>query len=96
MVEVVRTLEAYRTTDPEFALDRMVIGGSCGVEEALSAAAGARLKAPVSLYAPPAELTGRVASPPQPLSFGAAIGLALGHTTISPQSFDFLHPKEPG
>ncbi len=95
VVELVRTLEAFRATEPNAAPDRVVIGGSCGIEAMLAEAAGPRLRAPVQLYAPPASLVQRLRTPPPMIAFSAALGLVLGHTRGTEQVFDFLHPKEP-
>lgn len=95
LVEVTRTLEAYRATDPGSKVDRIVVGGSCGVEADLARALQEALKAPASEYAPPDQEL-RLLQPEVSLTaFAATLGLVLSQADRTGRRFDFLHPKEP-
>lgn len=95
LVEVTRTLEAYRATDPGGTMDRILVSGSCGVESEVSAALGERLGAPARPYHP-GEGALKSLHPSGPLTpFAAVLGLVLAQTDRTGRRFDFLHPKEP-
>ena len=97
LVQITRTVEAYRATDPGATIDRVIVAGASPIEQDLAKAVAERLSAPTSIYRPSEELTrplerrGRVAWS----GFGAVLGLAWSHGPTSPSHFDFLHPKEP-
>lgn len=97
LVEVTRTVEAYRAGDPGAKIDQVVVSGACGVEAELAQALGRRLETPTSLFEPPKEIE-RQAGRRSPVAwggFGAALGLAWGHGQPALGHFDFVHPKEP-
>jgi len=95
MVEVLRSYEAYRATEPAATLDRVVVCGATGLEPQLAETLGARFAVPASLYMPDRAL----GLPPQRAKelrgFSAALGLAIGHGGKGLAHFDFLHPKKP-
>lgn len=97
LVEVTRTVEAYRSGDPGARIDRFLVAGSCGVEKDLSEALGRRFDVPTSIYAPPKDVERQVGRRAKVdwTGFGAALGLAWGHGQAAVNHFDFLHPKEP-
>ncbi len=97
LVEVTRTLAAYRASDPGAAIDRMIVAGSCGVENELAEAMAKRFEAPTSIYRP---AEGFVRSLGRRVSvgwsgFGAVLGLAWGQVRTGTAHFDFLNPKKP-
>lgn len=95
LVEVTRTLEAYRATDPGGTMDRILVSGSCGVESEVAAAIGERLGKPARPYHP-GEGALKPLHPSGPLTpFAAVLGLVLAQTDRTGRRFDFLHPKEP-
>ncbi len=93
MVELTRSIEAYRATDPAAHLDRIIVAGATGVEALLAEALHARLNVHAELYNPGVALD----LPPQRArelrGFSAAIGLALAYQAVGPQQFNFLSPK---
>jgi len=94
LVEVSRTIEAYRITDPGARIDQIVLAGTCGVDQSLAAAFEKRFGAKARLYDAPKALRWRSRGQ-LPVAFSAAFGLALSNLTEEMQHFDFLHPKEP-
>ena len=52
VVEVTRSIEAYRATDPGAQIDHMVIAGDLGVEESLAEAVHKKLGVTTELYNP--------------------------------------------
>lgn len=97
LVEVTRTLAAYRASDPAAAIDRVIVAGSSGIEEELSQAFAKRFETPTSIYRPPDDLTRELEHQATVSwnSFGAALGLAWGNMYSGTAHFDFLHPKKP-
>ncbi len=95
LVEVTRTLQAYRATEPNSAVDEVVIAGGTGVEPALMQAIGRRFSLPTALFDPTPILgtTAGDAAKLRPLS--AVIGLGLGIGRDGRLPIDFLHPKKP-
>lgn len=97
LVEVTRTLAAYRAADPAATIDRMIVAGSCGIENELSEAMAKRFETPTLIYRPPDDLVrslGKRAAV-EWSGFGAVLGLAWAATQPGTARFDFLHPKEP-
>lgn len=94
LVEVTRSIEAYRNVDPGATMDHVIIGGVTGLEEALSEAIEQRFSTTTEIFNP--ELCfGWQGSHEGGEAFGAALGLVLGHVTEGGQHFDFQHPKKP-
>lgn len=95
MVDIIRSFEAYRATDPTVSVDQIVVCGALGLEPLLAQALAARFAARAELYAPHQAL----GLPPQRArelrGFSAAIGLALSHGDKGLSHFDFLSPKKP-
>ena len=94
LVEVSRTIEAYRITDPGAHIDQIILAGTCGVDQRLATAIENRFGAPTRLYEAPKALRWRSRGQ-SAVAFSAAFGLALSNVTEEMQHFDFLHPKEP-
>jgi len=93
MVEITRSFEAYRATDPGARLDQIIVAGATGVEATLAEELHERLSAQAELYNPGLALE----LPPQRArelrGFSAAIGLAMCTNVAATQQFNFLAPK---
>ncbi|MFQ5412914.1 MAG: pilus assembly protein PilM [Phycisphaerae bacterium] len=94
VLEVTRSIEAYRAGDHGARIDHVVVGGDVGIEDALGDAIQDRLHIPTERYNPartfgwsPDEGAGAAA-------FASTLGLALGQVEVRALHFDFLHPKQ--
>lgn len=95
MVDIIRSVEAYRATDPTLSVDEIVVCGATGLEPQLAEALAARFAARAELYAPDKALNLTPQRARELRGFSAAIGLALGQGAQGLGQFDFLHPKKP-
>jgi len=95
VVEVTRSIEAYRAADPAGQMDYAVIGGDLGVEESLAEAVQQRLGITTELYNPAASFGWEPDEGAGASAFGAALGLVLSYGDDDASRFDFLHPKRP-
>ncbi len=95
LVEVSRTIEAYRVADPGARIDRIVLAGSVGLRDGDAAVFEGRFRSPASVFSAPSSLKWRPEGGVSAAPFSAAIGLALTHAGDARTHFDFLHPKEP-
>jgi type IV pilus assembly protein PilM len=94
-VEINRTLQAFKAMDASTAIERIVIAGDTGVEEALHDAVRARFNLPVELYDPTEALGIDPRDGQQLRAFSSAIGLAWGLSREGLLEIDFLNPKKP-
>ncbi|MCH7994946.1 MAG: pilus assembly protein PilM [Planctomycetes bacterium] len=94
MVEVIRSLEAYRAGDPGTQIDHLVIGGDVGIEERLAEELQRRLSITTELYNPARTFGWEPDEGAAASAFGATLGLVLGHAEDGRLHFDFLHPKK--
>jgi hypothetical protein len=93
MIEVTRSIEAYRVAEPGVQIDHAVIGGSCAIEGALTEAIQRKYDIIAQPYNPAScfgwdEDKGAGAG-----AFASTIGLVLGQVQEQDFKFDFLHPK---
>lgn len=95
MVEIVRSVEAYRATDPAVSLDHIVVCGATGLETHLTQALGARYATTSALFTPDRAMQLAASRAKELRGFNAAIGLAIGHARKGLETIDFLHPKKP-
>lgn len=95
LVEVNRTLGAYRSTDPGAKIDRILLAGTVQVDAAVLAAFQERFGAPALVYDAPASLKWRGAKSASAAPFSSTLGLALSHAGDSLRYFNLLAPKEP-
>jgi Tfp pilus assembly PilM family ATPase len=94
MVEIVRSFEAHRATDPSLNVDRIVVCGASGIEPQLAQMLAARFAANAEMYTPERALDLTAQRAKELRGFSAAVGLAIGQGQNVLQSFDFLHPKK--
>lgn len=95
LVEVNRTIEAYRVSDPAASIESIVVAGSCGVEEQLCEEVADRFGAPARLYNPSEAVPALGGRGEEMTAFSSSLGLTIGHGREGALHFDFLHPKEP-
>ncbi|MBI3834277.1 MAG: pilus assembly protein PilM [Planctomycetes bacterium] len=93
LVEVTRSIEAYRADDVGAQIDHALIAGDSGVEEALAEAMQKRLGIPAELYNPASSFGWEAQEGAAASAFAASLGLVLGHADAGSLQFDFLHPK---
>lgn len=94
VVEVTRSIEAYRADDPGAKMDHVVIGGDLGVEEALAEALQSRLDVTTEIYNPASSFGWEPDEGGSATAYAAALGLVLGHGEEDALRFDFLHPRK--
>lgn len=93
LIEVTRSLEAYRAHDSGARMDYCIIAGDAGLESRLADAVLSRMGIQAELYNP-ARCFGW--SPDDGVdagAFSATLGLVLAYGDESALQFDFLHPK---
>jgi len=94
MVEVTRSIEAYRANDAGATIDHAVIAGDLGVEEMLAEAVQKRLGITTELYNPAASFGWEPDEGAGASAFASTLGLVVGHSYDQALHFDFLHPKK--
>jgi len=94
VVEVTRSIEAYRAGDSGATIDHVVIGGDVGVEEMLAEAIQKRLDVTTELYNPASSFGWDADEGAGASAFAATLGLVLGHADTGALHVDFLHPKK--
>jgi type IV pilus assembly protein PilM len=95
LIEVSRTIQAYRATDPGARIDRIVLSGSGGVDERVREAFARRFGTPTKLFECPKSLQWNRVTEASAAPFMTVIGVALTNLAAETARFDFLHPKEP-
>jgi type IV pilus assembly protein PilM len=93
LVEVTRSIEAYRVNDAGAQMDHAVVAGDTGVEEALAEAIQKRLGITTELYNPASSFGWDAEEGAAACGFSAALGLVLNQSDTDQAYFDFLHPK---
>lgn len=94
-VEITRTVQAYRASEPEAVIDAIVIAGSTGVEARLREAVERRFGLPTVLFDPTPALGVSPQEAEKLRSFSAVLGLAWGMSLPGAFELDFLNPKRP-
>lgn len=95
VVEVTRTLQAYRAAEANATIDQIVVAGGTGVEQSLLGAIDERFGLPAMLFDPTTSLGVAATEAPKLRSFAAALGLAWGVSKDGLLDIDFLNPKRP-
>lgn len=93
VVEVTRSVEAYRTSDRGAAITHAVVAGDLGVEEALAEAIGKRFAVQVDIYNAASSFGWTADEGAAAAGFSAVLGLIIGQGVDPQVHFDFLHPK---
>ncbi len=95
MIEVTRSIEAYKVGNPAAVLDHAVIGGSSEIEEALAEAIERQYHITAQPYNPAKCFGWNADQGAAAGAFAAALGLVLAQTQDSSLRFNFLDPKRP-
>lgn len=95
MLEVTRTLQAFRATEDNAVVDQIVVAGGTGIEPALVDALDDRLGLPVTLFDPTPTLGVAEYEATKLRAFSSALGLAWGLSRGGLLELDFLNPKRP-
>lgn len=93
VVEVVRSLQAYRATESNVVIDQVLLAGSTGVEPDLAQALEKRLALPTELFNPGMALGLPGTRGAELRGFAAVLGLAWGLSAKGLLEIDFLNPK---
>ncbi len=94
LMEVRRSIEAYRAGDPGMSIDHAVVGGDVGVEEALAEGIHKRLSITTELYNPALGFGWEPDEGADASAYAASLGLVLGYGGDAAQDVDFLDPKK--
>lgn len=94
MMEIIRSVEAHRATDPSINIDQVIVCGASGLEHQLTQSLAARFAAKADLYVPDRSLDLTPQRARELCGFSAPLGLAQGHALRDIETFDFLHPKK--
>jgi len=95
LVEISRTLQAYRATEATATIDQIVIAGGTGIEPALLEAVEERFDLPAMLFDPTIALGVDEEEAPKLRAFASTLGLAWGLSREGLLELDFLNPKKP-
>ena len=95
LVEITRTLQAYRATEPNAVIDRIIVGGGTEIEPQLLRAVGKRFDVKSELFNPTEALEVTPDDAAKLRSFSAVLGLAWGLGKGGELEVDFLNPKKP-
>jgi len=95
VLEVVRTMQAYRASEPNAVVDHVVIAGNVGVEAELQRELQRRFDLPTTQFDPSEVLSVETGEAAKLRSFSAALGLAWGLSREGLLALDFLNPKQP-
>lgn len=99
VVEMTRSLQAFRATEPGVKIDRVLIAGGVGialnVEHRLREVATERLGISCELFNPTRALGVDARTGEKLRGFSAALGLAWGLNKTGNLELDFLNPKRP-
>ncbi len=95
LVEVMRTLQAYRASESDATIDHVMVAGGTGIESQFADRLNQRLGYPASLFDPTGPLDVDPGNAPKLRSFSAALGLAWGLGREELLALDFLNPKQP-
>jgi len=94
VMEVVRSVEAYRSEEPGVTINHVVIGGDSGLEERLAEALRERFDMTAELFNPAVHFGWDGGQGRDACGFAAALGLIEAQTSPSEEHIDFLNPKK--
>lgn len=94
MIELKRSIEAYRAIDPGGSMDHAVVGGGCDIEEALTEAVQREYNITAQTYNPAVCFGWDADRGAAAGAFAATLGLVLAQVQEPQLKFDFLFPKK--
>ncbi len=94
VIEVSRSIKAYRAGDPGAQIDQVIVGGDTGVEARLAEVIQERLGLETELYNPAAAFGWEPDEGVAAAGFAPTLGLVLDYADEASLHFDFLHPKK--
>lgn len=95
LVEIMRTLQAYRASEAATHIEHIVIAGGTGVEQALLEAVERKFNLPSTLFDPTVALGVKEDEAVKLRAFSSTLGLAWGLSKEGLLELDFLNPKKP-
>jgi type IV pilus assembly protein PilM len=95
LVEITRTLQAYRATEAAENIEQIVIAGGTGIERTLVEAVDERFNLPATMFDPTVPLGVDEEEAPKLRAFASTLGLAWGLGQEGALELDFLNPKKP-
>jgi len=95
VVDVIRSFEAQRATDPSVKIDQIVVCGDTGLEPELAESLAGRFAAPARLFSPDQTFGLSPQRGRELRGFSAVLGLAMRQARRGLGAFDFLDPKKP-
>ena len=95
LIEVSRTVEAYRSTAPGSTIGQVVLAGAVTLDKRVVDLFERRFSVPVRVYEAPPTAVWRRSKEVSAAPFSTVIGLALSSMSEGETCFDFLHAKEP-
>jgi type IV pilus assembly protein PilM len=95
LVEINRTLQAYRASEADATIDQIVIAGGTGIEPTLLEVVDERFGLPTTLFDPTVALGVDEQEAPKLRAFAPTLGLAWGLGKEGLLELDFLNPKKP-
>ena len=93
LLEVTRSIEAYRVNDPGAQMDHAIVAGDTGIEEALAETIQKRLGITTELYNPSGSFGWNAEEGAAAAAFSAGLGLVLSQGDPPAANFNFLAPK---
>ncbi len=94
VIEVRRSIEAYRASDPGARIDHAVIGGDLGIEEPLAEAIQRELQMTAEVFNPASTFGWEPDQGAAASAYAATLGMVLAQADPATLHFDFLHPKK--
>jgi cell division ATPase FtsA len=95
LVEITRTIQAYRATEGSSVIDQILIAGGTGCEPALAVAVERRFNLPTALFDPSGFVTVGRDDAIKLRAFSSVLGLACTLARSDRLELDFLNPKRP-
>lgn len=93
-IEVTRSIESYRVSDPDANVDHVVIGGSCDIEDALSEAIQRQYNINAQPYNPATYFGWSTDEGANAGAFASTFGMVIGESKPDELKFNLISPKK--